>query len=251
MNIAKVFISAFLLSVAGTSRADAQDWQFSIKPYLWLTGMEGDVGVVPDLPPAQVDLSFSDILDNLDFAAMVDIEARRGRFAILGDVSYVALSAGSGDVSVDDVGVLGVDLDSKLATGTLVGSWRVVQRERYSLDLLAGGRMTWSSTEVDLRLDDLQARVVDADETWVDPVVGAEMDVVLSPRWSLAMYGDVGGFGVSSDFTGQVWLHVLYELNDRWALSGGWRYYTVDYRTGDFTYDVEQNGPIFGGVYKF
>ena len=74
------------------SPAGAQDvapatapWQLSITPYLWAVALKGDVSV--GRIEADVDASFSDILDNLNGALMLELELRKGRFGLLSDTS--------------------------------------------------------------------------------------------------------------------------------------------------------------------
>ena len=62
-------------------------------PYLWFSGIDGQVSSVPGEPPADIDASFSDVLENLDFAIFVAGEARKGRWGIFADVMYVDLEA--------------------------------------------------------------------------------------------------------------------------------------------------------------
>ncbi|WP_156953419.1 hypothetical protein [Afifella pfennigii] len=67
-----------LLAGAISTPAHAQDWEFQVTPYAWLSGLSGDVGTIPGLPAGSVDLSFGDILDDLDFAGMLLASARNG-----------------------------------------------------------------------------------------------------------------------------------------------------------------------------
>ncbi len=94
LGVALVAIGAF------TQAAQAQDnWKWRVAPYLWATSLQGRVATVPGVPPADVDASFSDILDNLDFAGMVVAHGRNGRWGITGDLQYVKLTAESGSLA--------------------------------------------------------------------------------------------------------------------------------------------------------
>jgi hypothetical protein len=64
-----------------------QGWTFSVAPYFWAAGLSGEVGQF-GLPPVDVDASFGDIVDHLDFGAMAIGEARYGRYSIFGDIMY-------------------------------------------------------------------------------------------------------------------------------------------------------------------
>mgnify|MGYP000494002163 CR=1 FL=1 len=88
---------AALFSVALTANhARAQDpapgtdrRQRSLTPYVWGTALKGDVGVRKT--EASVDASFKDILDHLNGALMLSLEARKGRFGLLSDTVYANL----------------------------------------------------------------------------------------------------------------------------------------------------------------
>lgn len=67
-------------------------WTFSFAPYFWASGLSGDIQQF-GLPAVDVDASFSDVFDRLDFAAMAIGEARYGPYSIFGDVLYTKLLA--------------------------------------------------------------------------------------------------------------------------------------------------------------
>ncbi len=70
--------------------APSNKWHFAVIPYLWMMGINGKVGVKGRT--ADADVSFSDILKNLDFAAEVHIEAWRDRFGFFIDTTYSKIS---------------------------------------------------------------------------------------------------------------------------------------------------------------
>jgi hypothetical protein len=53
------------------------EWTFTIAPYLWAAGLQGDIGLF-GRQPVHVDMSFGDIFDNLRFGGMVVGEAHNG-----------------------------------------------------------------------------------------------------------------------------------------------------------------------------
>ena len=67
-----------MLGLASPAVAQAGDWQYELTPYLFAAGMKGDVQS-GTLPKVTTDVSFSDILDVLDFGAMG--RSKRGRGA--------------------------------------------------------------------------------------------------------------------------------------------------------------------------
>ena len=61
----------------------------------------------------------------------------------------------------------------------------------------------------------------------------------------------IGGFGVSSDFTWDVMGGLGYEVSDSISLVAGYRGLGVDYKHDGFVFDVVQDGPILGAVFRF
>jgi hypothetical protein len=55
--------------------AVSDGWTFSVTPYFWAAGISGEAAQF-GLPVVGIDADFSDILDNLDFAAMAIVDAR-------------------------------------------------------------------------------------------------------------------------------------------------------------------------------
>lgn len=70
-------------------------WTFSFAPYFWAAGLSGEVAQF-GLPAVDVDASFSDIFDHLEFGAMAIGEARNGPYSIFADVMYTKISGQSG-----------------------------------------------------------------------------------------------------------------------------------------------------------
>jgi hypothetical protein len=246
MKPAIVAAAALAAAFAATPEARAEDWEFKISPYFWATGIEGDVAVFPRLPPVHVDESFSDILDQLQFAATAAIEARKGSFGILSDLSYVDTGTSRG---LPRPNFTSVGVGTKTFTGTFATVWRVADRSRLDADFVAGVRLVWTETSVDLVRADGVVFSAEPDKMWLDPIVGARGIYTLAPRWSVTAYGDVGG-GVS-DFTWQVYGAANYHVNDGVRLSAGWRHYDVDFDDDGFIYDIAEDGPIIGATFSF
>ncbi len=69
---------------------DSDRWQWSITPYFWFSGIDGDVRVRDT--KVEVDVGFDEIWDALDFGAQVHLEAQKGRLGLLLDPTYLSLS---------------------------------------------------------------------------------------------------------------------------------------------------------------
>jgi hypothetical protein len=228
---------------------DRDSWEFSAGPYLWLAGLEGDLGVVAQVEPVGLDLSFGDILDSLKFAAMGTFDARRGRFVASGDLLYLKLGA-SDDVQIREVDFLEAEVESSTFITTLIAGYRAVDGDRLFLDLLAGARVNSMKTGLDLA-GPSRSFSGTRKETWVDPVIGVRLQAPIGRSWSLRTYGDIGGFGVGSDLTWQLMGAIEYEVSSRWSLSAGWRHLDMDFEEDGFVFDAAMDGPILGAVYRF
>ncbi len=72
----------------------------------------------------------------------------------------------------------------------------------------------------------------------------------IADKWSLSLYGDIGGFGVSSDFTWQGFGLIDFQPWKNVAFIAGYRAIGTDYETGSgtdkFTFDTTVHGPIIG-----
>lgn len=231
------------------SGTGSSGWEFSVSPYLWLSGLSGDVGTFPALQPVDVDLSFGDIWDNLDFAGMAMLQARNGRFVALADISYIDLST-SKDLEIREPGLIAASLDTSTFSATAAAGYRAVDEGPLFLDIYAGLRVT--SVDARVELGGPAVRLfAENSETWVDPVIASRFRAPLGEKWAFMLYGDIGGFGVGSDLTWQLLGTVQYRIGRRIWLAGGWRHYAIDYEEDGFVYDVAMSGPIIGVTFGF
>lgn len=94
---------------------------------------------------------------------------------------------------------------------------------------------------------------------WVDPVIGGSIRHQLAPGQQLLFRGDIGGFGVGSEFSWNVLAAYSFEIctEDGVTYSGlvGYRALDVDYEQGSgrdrYEYDMLQHGPLSGLTISF
>jgi hypothetical protein len=103
--------------------------------------------------------------------------------------------------------------------------------------------MNWFKTTLQLEGPNNEAQG-EKKKTWFDPLLAGRVTAGLGGKWGFAMYGDIGGFGIGSKITWQAWPEVTYAINQKMTLGAGWRHFKVNYRDGDFLYNVRQSGPI-------
>jgi hypothetical protein len=227
---------------------ETSDWVFTGAAYLWASGLEGSTGVL-GFPAVDVDLSFGDILENLDGALMGVAELRNGSFSIGVDLSYASLSA-----NVDTplgIAANDVDVSAKTFMGTAVLGYSVIDMGTFNLDLIAGGRLWSVSNDFDFNGGLLGGTHAGDEATWLDPLVGAKFHAGITENTYVSGWGMIGGFGVASDMMWDVMGGIGYNVTDSFSVFGGYRAVSVDYSDDGFVYDVVQQGPIFAGVFHF
>lgn len=237
-----------LLGAAGIAKAD--DWQHTITPYLWGASLSGTTAIGP--VSSDVEAPFSDIISNLKIGGMLSYRGDHDRLAIMIDVFYVDLE---GDKS-STAGPLQIDATAR------------VQETIVEADV--GYHLTDRTVAFfGLRYNDISPDVAvtttgplggttlaaSGSESWVDPLIGVTMEIPLSDRWSFGLRGDVGGFGVGSDFAWQAVATVRWQTGKTVYLVGGYRYLSADYQNGSgarlFKYDMAMSGPALGVAFAF
>lgn len=229
---------------------DASDWQFELVLYGWAAGLNGQAAVF-GLHPLDVDLSFSEVVQNLDFAAMAMGEARNGRFMLGMDATYTNV----GDpVSVSALAPglansLDVTNTSWMVTG--VAGYSIFEDDVARLDVMAGGRMWSVNNQFDIQGGLLDGLSESADASWFDPLVGAKLRLELAPELHITSWGMIGGFGVGSDLMWDVMGGVGYDFSEHFGLFAGYRATSVDYSDDGFIYDIVEHGPLAALTMKF
>jgi len=179
MTFKKLFCGvATIFFVAGNvTAADRSDeWEIRLTPYLWAMAVDGtsQIGV---LPPADIDASFGDILDNLNMALSLHTEFAKGRWTFVIDPTYVDLqidSAISSTIPQADVG-----LEITIWLVELWSSYEVTDH----WELLGGLRWQSQSIGADGTVFNMPLDVEVADEDWTDFFVGVRASYELSEKW--------------------------------------------------------------------
>lgn len=241
----------------GAGRADADDsadllrrddWSLNISPYVWAASLKGTAAAVPGLPSIEVDASFKDILENLDIAAMSLVELRYRRFGAYADIVYTNIST---DAEVSSSALDGIDVDSELFIGTFGGGYRILEGDQGFIDVLAAARVWSVDTRLEVDGGPFDGQEIESNENWVDPVIGVKGRFDFGQGFYVFGLGNIGGFGVASDLTWDVFGGLGYHFNDTFSAIAGYRHLEVDYSHNAFKFDVELSGPVIGGTIRF
>jgi hypothetical protein len=281
--------AACLAAASAAAEEPAADkWQFSIAPYIWTTALNGDLALHGR--PADIDASFVDILQDTDSVIGLEgrFELRKGSWGAYVDGLYNRLGAdetferqlrqppenrpirdrlgenrpSSIEASVSVVNELAI---VEAAVFYRIGKWPLetspdetrTGTPSLAIEPYAGARYTYLGVDLDITTE-RSTISDDGNEDWVDPIIGARFIIDLSERWQLLMGGDVGGFGVGSDFTWSALGLVGYEFplfGAQATAVGGYKALYQDFDDGSgttlFKWDMTLHGPIIGLVILF
>lgn len=232
---------------------DTSDWTFTGAAYLWAAGINGKSGVF-GLPPQDIDLSFGDIIQDLDFAFMGLGEARNGPFVLGVDLTYSKVgSSVDNPRQADKLLINKIDAESTSWMVTGYGGYTVFDNDAVRMDVIGGARLWSVNTDFTLRSDfpAINGRSRDDGATWVDPLVGAKMRIDVTPEIYVSSWAMIGGFGVGSELMWDLMAGAGYQFNDMFSVFAGYRAVSVDYSNDGFVYDVVQSGPVAAAVFRF
>lgn len=230
-----------------TPPPEAAEWEYGFRAYAWMVGLQGTLGA--NGVSAPVDIEFGDILDALDMVWSSTFEARKGKWGVMLDFTYLKLSDSLVPVfnapPAPPIAPYGFEMEMFLID--LVGSYRAVEWEGGWLDLTGGLRWLSIENTIDLTTRPGGFLTAGAKDDWLDPHLGFRVHQDLGSRWYLKGFADAGGFNVGSDLTVQLLAAAGYRLNENVSVECGYRYLKEDYDNGfKLSFDAEMHGPILG-----
>jgi hypothetical protein len=233
--------------LAGPTPSDAQDatgWQLSLTPYLWMAATKGQVAVGSSV--VDVDLSFSDVFDQLDFGVSGLFEARKARWTGRLDVWY--LNTHVDQTRAEPVpGQVALDQE-QLMVQPEVG-YSVMEWPWGGIDALTGVRYWNVDLDLSIAPTGGAATSAAASNDWVDATIGGRLRFSPGTRVHLFAKADVGTGG--SDFTWQASGGAAYDVGWCCALAAAYRHLDVEYESEEFVHDVYTTGPALGLQIRF
>lgn len=235
-----------------TDKTPAKNWDFIIAPYAMLANINGDTGV-GRVDGGDVNVSTSDILDNLELAAMVRLEG------IYQQKWGLAFDYGFMDLEKDVTGpVNGITTAGARQTIIEIFGFRRIPASFGKFDIYAGARRWRNKITLDVDPSFWPGSVhTTIKESWWDGFVGARAFFDLDEKWTIFLRGDIGGLGLSSDFTALGLAGFMYHFSDAVSLDIEYKALWVDYETGTpntrgyFAYDTVTHGPVISMMFRF
>jgi hypothetical protein len=235
-----VVLAFTLLTPEPDTKAAERAWEYTLTPYIWTVSLDGDIGAGGRT--TSVDADFSDLISYVDKAFMLAFIAHSDRWSAGGNFFTVELE----DAIDLRRSVIDAEVDQTIIDA--FGAYRPGNWQR--LRVLFGLRYYDMETDITFSSPVFGFRVTD-DETWVDPVVGLLYRRPLAKKWTVDLEGDIGGFGVGSDFAWNFVFGFNYHFNKTISAVMGGRVLDVDFEESGFTYDATMYGLNLGLGFTF
>jgi opacity protein-like surface antigen len=260
--VSSILIEKSFAQTPPTSLSPFENWQFRAGAYVFALSVDGDAGI--GNIDSDIDVSFGDILDNLDIGGMGFFAGRNEDWSFALDGAYLKVSDDKSASRSRSILTLTADLEfeiEQVVVGGYLGRKLIdgkFEDHPYRIDLLGGVRYNSISVEVDARASLLGATATAQRERsvdWVDPVIAIRGEIW--PTETVRVFGwfDYGGFGVGADKTWQVFAGASYHPTPKIELIGGYRVFAFDYEEGSgndrIKLDLTYSGPVIGIAYKF
>ncbi len=259
-----------IADLAGDS-AESTELKWSFTPFAFLLSLEGDVAIKTFEVP--IDLGIKDILKESEtlMPLMGHLEVGSEDWSLFFSSTYVGVNFSEVRGSVGLVDVI-AKFDAKLGWFDFGGAVPLIKTSASSvntqeqeddpysfrMDVYGGARLTYINLELETSALIFGIPVGSAkqntEEFWLDPFIGLRGRYVLNDEWFVNARGDIGGFGVGSDFSWHVMADARYsfEIFDKSAAAFlGYRALGQDYSNGGFQWDMVAHGPIIGLEIRF
>jgi hypothetical protein len=254
-----IFISAYwcmfvcldwLNPIIAQTQVQEKKWNFLTDIYLLFPNMNGETGI-EDLVEVPLDANPGDVFSKLKIGGMLYLEARTEKWAITSDLVFMNLENE-------------VTPSTLLNSGTVTakqGIWEAAGLYRVAsfLEVGVGGRLNHLKTGMEVHRNVLPAGteevIKEHSATWYDPVLITRLTADIHDKWLFQFRGDLGGFGIGSDFTWQLQAYAGYRFTRVFQLTVGYRILSIDYDKGEdaeqFIFNIDEFGPVIRLGFNF
>jgi hypothetical protein len=261
-------LAAALTAAPRDSRAaDPDKRSYELGLYVWGNSLVSTIDT--DEGSATSRIPFSDLLDNLNVAAMLRARANFDKLSIVFDGEYFDLESETHrqTIRLGPQGNLEVEASAKVKLVQYIlelnAGYQIFDLDApYSLvrgdelrtrgELYAGARYLSMKPEIEIQVGAQRADIGNW-ESWVDGVVGARLAFDLSENVALGIQGDVGGFdvGQSSKLTWMQITSLSWRYSDSMTLALGYKFLDVKREVGDNTIELQLRGPFIATFVRF
>jgi hypothetical protein len=243
---APLFAATLCLLTLSPNAQAGDGWDWIVAPYIWMVNIETDLNL-DVAPPGGLDgdLTYPDILSDLDGAFEVHAEGQGDNFGMFADFTFLGLADERDFARFDSE----TDMDTRLFEAALV--WSPGEERYRGLEIFGGLRYVDLDTTIELVPTDpaFETTTFDNGNSYSDFMLGARYTFDWSDRWGLTLRGD-GSFG-QTEGTWNASAIANYKTD-----SGAW-FFGYRYLTGELesdagrTLDVTLHGFMLGYGFRF
>ena len=271
LMLAAIAVAIFSGPAQAQSAAPADQWTFSITPYLWLPNINGTLKY--SIPPGaggspEVEAGPNDYLQNLQSVILIAGEVRKDRWSVFTDLIYLDFADEKSSVKAIDFGGSLVSSSLNIATSssfrgtawTLGTGYAVETGHVVTLDVFGGLRYFGLEASTDWQLQGVitgpgpgqsfprTGGISEKLALW-DGIVGVRGRIPLGgSHWSIPYYLDLGAG--SSNWTWQGLLGIDYSFN--WGgVTLAYRNLYYDQKDDKLLQDLRFSGPAIGVTFRF
>ena len=193
------------------------------------------------------DLNLGEVLSKLKWATTLRGSIEKDRLGILDDLDYVKLGQYGSKTGERGIFTGSAEVTASQGIYDLALRYRFGDREaavgkpgQFSLIPYAGIRVIDAQLDVAAQIQGSGGRISFEREgsfgrTWVQPLLGTQATIFMSPRLRAFARADIGGFGLSGseDLSGNAQVGLGYAVGNSTDLNISWRYSGINYNTGD------------------
>ena len=242
MRMAFMLCVIFYIGQASAQGADRIRW--SITPYIWAAQANVDLKV-RDITIGGGEISFSDLVDKIDAAVMVNVEGGRGNWSVLADLTYFDIA--------DTAERTPFDINARIQQ-TFLDVAAAYWPQGFGTQLSIIGGLRYSSFDNRFSFSSGNVSVAERGQSndYADVLVGLRYRFDLSDRWAILTSGDAS-FG-ASEGTVKLRANLAWTVGKRKAnrVLLGYQYWQGEFKDGDIlATDFTYHGPMAGFNFRF
>ena len=215
----------FSLAIVSSSTwaQSSSEWDWKITPYLYMANITGDMSIGPI--EQDLDVSFSDVLSDLEIGGSVFTEVGKGKHAIHFDYTYLRLRPAPTELESPPFPP-NAQLSSKITVRFAEPAYNYRWKGPDGPAFVIGARYSGIS----MRLSPENLPALNSGPSWWDYFVGVKTHNAISANWDLDLYGTLGAGGSDLPWTAQAVFGRRFSNENRLGL--GFRVWGVDYSEG-------------------
>lgn len=219
-----IAVATVLISSTAWSQ-DSDSWEWRVIPYFWGVNIDGTMAIGPI--ENDLDVSLSDILEDLDIGASVAGQFSKGQHGFHVDYTYLRLKPDANELPSPPFAP-GSEIVPKLTINILEAGYNWLFTDAQTLVL--GAR--YIDMEMRMAFDFTGPAPIDPDPltagpSWVDYFVGLQSRHHISANWGVNLYGTIGAGGSDFPWTAQATFDR--KFSNKNALHLGFRVWGLDY----------------------